>query len=98
MATIEINRAHTLDRDEARRRAEGLAQEMQSELGIRWSWDGDRIKFDAPSGAAKGVSGKVHVEPASVRVEVDLPFLLRAIKGTIEGKIVEKLERIVRGG
>lgn len=98
MATIDILRQHTLDRDEARRRAEGLAQEMQSELGIRWAWDGDRIKFDAPSGAAKGVSGTVRVEPASVRVEVDLPFLLRAIKGTIEGKIVEKLDRIVRGG
>lgn len=97
MATIDILRQHALDRDEAKRRAEALANDMQAELGIRWVWDGDRIKFDAASGAAKGVSGLVHVDGASVRVEADLPFLLRAIKGTIEAKIVEKLDKVIRG-
>jgi putative polyhydroxyalkanoate system protein len=96
MATIDIRRPHTLDKEEARRRAEELAKSLEEKLGIRWHWDGDRIRFEAPSGAAKGSTGMVSVDPASVRVEVDLPFLLRAVKGMVEGKINKKLDEILR--
>ena len=95
MATIDIKRAHTLDKDEARTRAEALARSMEEKLGIRWSWDGDRIRFDAPAGAAKGTTGVVSVDPSSIRVEVDLPFLLRALKGTVESKIHQKLDQVL---
>jgi putative polyhydroxyalkanoate system protein len=95
MATIDIRRAHTLDKEEAKVRAEKLAKSMEEKLGIRWHWEGDRIKFDAPSGAAKGATGTVHVDPNAVRVEVDLPFLLRAVKGTVESKINEKLDQLI---
>jgi putative polyhydroxyalkanoate system protein len=95
MATIDIKRAHTLDLAEAKTRAEALAKNMQEKLGIRWSWEGDNIKFDAPSGAAKGATGTVSVNTSQVRVEIDLPFLLRAVKGTIEGKVTEKLDKLI---
>jgi len=95
MATIDIRRAHSLDKDEAKRRAEALTKGLEEKLGIRWRWEGDRIVFDAPSGAAKGASGTVHVEPKQVRVEVDLPFLLRAVKGTVESKINQKLDDLL---
>jgi putative polyhydroxyalkanoate system protein len=96
MATIDISRPHTLEKDEARRRAESLANDMQEKLGIKWRWDGDKIRFEAPSGAAKGATGVVHVDPKDVRVEVDLPFLLRAVKGTVEQKINQKLEDLLK--
>jgi putative polyhydroxyalkanoate system protein len=96
MATIDISRSHTLDKDEARRRAEALARSMEEKLGIRWRWEGQKIRFDAPSGAAKGTSGTVHVDPTDVRVEVDLPLLLRALKGTVESKINQKLDDLLR--
>lgn len=95
MATIDISRKHTLDKEEARKRSEQLAKSMEEKLGIRWHWEGDKIKFDAPSGAAKGATGTVHVDPAAVRVEVDLPFLLRAVKGMVEGKINDKLDTLI---
>jgi putative polyhydroxyalkanoate system protein len=95
MATIDIRRSHTLDKEEAKRRAEALAKGLEEKLGIRWHWDGDRIRFDAPSGAAKGTTGTVHVDLTDVHVEVDLPFLLRAIKGTVESKINQKLDDVV---
>jgi putative polyhydroxyalkanoate system protein len=95
MATIDIRRSHTLDKDEARRRAETLAKSMEDRIGIRWHWDGDQIRFDAPSGIAKGSTGAVHVDPKAVRVEVDLPFLLRAVKGKVESKINEKLDDLL---
>jgi putative polyhydroxyalkanoate system protein len=96
MATIDISRSHHLENDEARRRAEALANNMKEKLGIRWRWEGDKIRFDAPSGAAKGATGTVHVDPSVVRVEVDLPFLLRAVKGTVETKINQKLDDLLR--
>ena len=95
MATIDIRRSHTLDKDEAKRRAEALAKGMEEKLGIRWQWDGDRIRFDVPAGAAKGATGTVSVDPRDVRVEVDLPFLLRAVKGTVESKINQKLDDLL---
>ena len=95
MATIDIRRAHTLDKEEAKRRAEALAKGMEEKLGIRWNWEGDRIRFDAPGGMAKGATGTVHVDPTAVRVEVDLPFLLRPAKGTVESKINQKLDDLL---
>jgi putative polyhydroxyalkanoate system protein len=96
MATIDIRKSHSFSQEDARKRAEQLAKGMESQLGIRWSWEGDKIKFDAPSGAAKGASGIVTVEPSAVRVEVDLPFLLKAVKGTVETKIKERLDDLLK--
>ena len=95
MATIDINRAHSLGSDEAKKRAEQLADDMKSKLGITWNWEGDRIKFQASSGAAKGTKGHVSVSESHVRVEIDLPFLLRAMKGTISGKVISKLDKLL---
>jgi putative polyhydroxyalkanoate system protein len=91
MATIDISKAHTLSLDDAKQRAEELAKGMESKLGLAWKWEGDTIHFNAPSGAAKGTTGTVAVSSKEIRVAVDLPFMLRVMKGTIEDKIKEKL-------
>lgn len=95
MATIDIDRKHTLGKDVAKQRAEELAKRMESKLGIQWKWDGDKIRFDAPSGSAKGAKGVVAVSDSDVRVEIDLPFLLRALKGTIEGRVNDELNKLM---
>jgi len=95
MATIDIKRAHSLGKDVAREKAESLANGMKAKLGIEWTWQGDQIKFNAPSGAAKGANGQVSVSDKEVRVEIDLPFLLRAVKGTIEGRVNDELNKLM---
>jgi putative polyhydroxyalkanoate system protein len=95
MATIDIRRTHAVGKDVAKQKAEELARSMEEKLGLRWSWAGDAIKFDAPSGAAKGASGTVSVDASAVHVQIDLPFLLRAIKGTIESKVNKKLDDLL---
>jgi putative polyhydroxyalkanoate system protein len=79
----------------AKQKAEELAKGLETKLGIRWSWAGDAIKFDVPSGAAKGASGTVNVDASTVHVQIDLPFLLRAIKGTVESKVNKKLDDLL---
>jgi putative polyhydroxyalkanoate system protein len=95
MSTIDITRKHSLPLDQAKKRAEDFAKSMETKLGLTWKWAGDKIVFDAPSGVAKGTKGDVSVSTEAVRVTVDLPFMLRVMKGTIESKIHEKLDQIL---
>jgi putative polyhydroxyalkanoate system protein len=95
MATIDIRRPHRLPKDEARKRAEALATNLQTKLDLQWRWDGDHIRFEAPSGPAKGTTGTVEVSDSAVRVQIDLPFLLRVLKGKVESKVNEKLDQVL---
>lgn len=95
MSTIDITRAHSLPLDQAKKKAEELASGMADRFGISWKWEGDTIHFDAPNGAAKGTKGAVSVTDKDVRVAIDLPFMLKMMKGTIESKIKEKLDALV---
>jgi putative polyhydroxyalkanoate system protein len=95
MATIDVRRSHALPKEEARKRAEELARSMQQRFELDWRWEGDRIVFDAPRGAAKGTKGVVDVGEKEVRVQIDLPFLLRMLKGKVESKVNEKLDALL---
>jgi putative polyhydroxyalkanoate system protein len=95
MATIEVRRRHSLSTEEARKRAEELAKSLEGKLGLEWHWEGDRLVFEAPGGAAKGTKGAVHVTTDEVCVEIDLPFFLRMVKGKVESKVREKLDRLL---
>ena len=95
MSTIDVKRSHSLPKDEAKKRAEDLANTMKDKFNLVWKWEGDAIKFDAPSGAAKGTKGQVAVTDKEVHVQIDLPFLLRIMKGTIESKVNEKLNALL---
>jgi putative polyhydroxyalkanoate system protein len=95
MATIDVRRNHALTKDEAKKRAEDLAKSMQARFELDYRWEGDRILFDAPRGAAKGTKGTVDVGDKEVRVQIDLPFLLRVMKGTVESKVNEKLNALL---
>ena len=91
MATIDITQSHRLSLDDAKAKAEELAKSMETKFGLSWTWSGNTINFEAPSGAAKGTKGEVAVTEKDVRVAIDRPFLLRVMKGTIEDKIKERL-------
>ena len=95
MSTIDVRRSHALPKDEAKKRAEDLAKSMQNRFDLDWHWEGDRILFEAPRGAAKGTKGTVDVTDREVRVQIDLPLLLRMMKGTVESKVHEKLGQVL---
>jgi putative polyhydroxyalkanoate system protein len=95
MATIDVRRSHALPKDEARKRAEDFATSMENRFDLDWRWEGDRILFEAPRGTAKGTKGSVDVSEREVRVQIDLPLLLRMMKGTIESKVAEKLGQLL---
>jgi hypothetical protein len=52
-----------------------------------------RCTRDDSRGCCATKNGSVDVDASSVRVQIDLPFLLRAVKGTIESKVNDKLNK-----
>jgi len=95
MSSIDVRRSHTLSKEDARKKAEALAASMGQRFELEWRWEGDRIVFDAPRGKAKGTKGTVDVADGEVRVQIDLPFLLKVLRGTIESKVNEKLSELL---
>lgn len=94
MATIEQRKSHSFPKEEARKKAEGLANELKAKLELDWAWRGDTIDFEGKSGKAKGVKGTVDVSDEEILVKIDLPLLLRAFKGMIESRVKEKLDNL----
>ena len=94
MAAIDITKPHTHGKESARKAAEDIAGKMKEKLELEWAWSGDTINFEAKHGVAKGVKGTVEVTDTVIRVVVDLPFMLRPLKGMIEGKIQDGLSGV----
>jgi putative polyhydroxyalkanoate system protein len=91
MARIEVRRAHTLGKEAASRSAERIAQQLQNELKGRYYREGDDLRFECP-----GAHGHIRVGENEVRVEVELSFLLRPLRGHIEREINQYLDQGLR--
>lgn len=85
MATIDISKNHTLGKATAKERANALLGKMQDSYGIKGTWAGDVFKIDAPA------KGTCTVTDTSVRIEIDLPLMMRPLKGKIETRVTEEL-------
>jgi putative polyhydroxyalkanoate system protein len=87
MATIDISRTHTLGKEEAKNRANTILEKMKSSAGIKGTWSGDTFNIESPA------KGTFKVSDNLVRIELDLPLMMRPLKGTIESKINSELDR-----
>ena len=93
MATLEVRRPHGRDSDAARQLIEDVAKRAAADIGLRWRWDGDVMRFGLDSGPGKGTRGSARVTGDEVVFEVDLPFLMRPAKGRVR----LALEKLVDG-
>jgi putative polyhydroxyalkanoate system protein len=90
MATIDINRSHALGKEEAKKRANDVLEKMKGSAGIKGAWNGDKFDITAPA------KGTFLVTESNVRVEIDLPLMMRPLKGTIESRINAELDRALK--
>ena len=72
MASIKVTEAHTLGREEARKRV-AVFEDMLQKFGVRLSWSGDRASFKGI-----GVSGSIAVSDSDVSIEIKLGMMARA--------------------
>lgn len=89
MATIRIDRKHTLTQAKARAAADRLARDLKKRYQLHYAWDGDDVLFERP-----GVSGHMHVGKGNITLEVTLGFLLSAMKPSIEREIHAQLDQV----
>ena len=87
MATIEISRTHALGKDEAKNRTNTVLEKMKSSQGIQGTWSGDTFNITKPA------TGTFMVTDTLVQIAIDLPFMLRPLKGTIEQRINQELDK-----
>ena len=88
---LVIDVPHELGRAEAKRRLEtgfGRIREQIAgkALAFQERWEGERLHFDAGALGQK-VTGRVDIFEKSVRIELDLPWILASIAETLKGRI-----------
>jgi putative polyhydroxyalkanoate system protein len=84
---IVIRRDHDLGLAKAKRLAQTLVRQLQSEFGGTYTWKGNELRF-----RRTGASGSVTVTKDSVQVRVELGFLLRPLRARIDREIREGLD------
>ncbi|MBL8601654.1 MAG: polyhydroxyalkanoic acid system family protein [Myxococcales bacterium] len=87
MAAIDITKNHTLGKDTARTKANEVIDRIKGEYGIQGSWNGDVFTITKPT------EGRFTVTDTTVRCEIELSFMMRALKGKIEEKVKSELQR-----
>lgn len=94
-ATIEVTRRHTLGAEAGRAKAEQVAKSMADSLGLTWSWkDEQTVTFACPRGLAKGTTGRLEITEATLRLVIELPFLLAAMKSRVQKSVDEELDAL----
>ena len=84
---MTIKRAHSKPLGEVKESVESIAAEMQSQLGIRYSWEGEQLVF-----SGTGVKGNIMVTENEVAVTVKKSFFVPVSDSAIRGKIHEYLD------
>jgi len=90
MPTISIARKHKLTQKKAKAVADKIAKDLNKRFGLDYTWNGDRVEFERP-----GVSGHMSVGKDRIALDVDLGWLLIALKPTIEREITAQLDKLV---
>ena len=89
MPDIDIKRAHGLGLKAARAAADKMAEHLGRKFGLQGDWKGNVLNFERP-----GVTGALQVDEKDLRLTVNLGFLLKAMRGSIEGAVNEELDQL----
>ena len=99
MPRMSITVPHSLSRDEALQRIQGLLTDLKTQYADRFddlqeSWSGYDGEFSL---RAMGftVPGTLSVQPSQVEMRGNLPFAVAPFKGRIEQTIRERAERLL---
>ena len=88
MSRISVARHHTLGLEQARGKAQALAERLASQYQVKYRWVGDTLEFKR-----SGADGRIDVHDDSVRVQLSLGLLLSAMSSSIKREIEEVLDK-----
>ena len=103
---LVVSIPHRVGRQEAKRRVDAGVSRLGPELGavvggLDYSWNADTLNFRAAA-MWQTITGRIEVLDDTVRVEIDLPWMMRLLGDTItkrvRGRALAMLEKPVRAG
>jgi putative polyhydroxyalkanoate system protein len=97
MATIEIRRSHSLPVEELHKHVDQMSGSLEAKYAVHGRWEGAEMVLEG-SGMTRGVKGRIKFDATTLLVELDLPLLLRPMKGQVEESITRKVDKILAGG
>lgn len=93
MPDISLSKKHSLTLEEAQGKIDDIINDIQSDFGNLVSsidWNDDKTVADV---SGKGFNGKFKISENTVGIDVDLKFFAKPLKGKVESKIEERMER-----
>lgn len=87
MAAIDITRNHTLGKPAVKEKVNQVLERMGGSIGLQGAWQGDVYRITKPA------TGTFTITDTTVHVQIELSFLQRALKGTIEDRINGELDK-----
>lgn len=99
MPSIKISVPHKLGADEAKKRIANLISESKEKFGhqvsnVRESWNGNRGDFGFKA-MGFDVAGNLQVQPATVDIEIHLPFAALLFKSRVENEISKRATELL---
>jgi putative polyhydroxyalkanoate system protein len=87
MPKFELEVPHNLPLPEVKSRLDRAKEKLEADYQATCTWQGDE-KLQV---ARKGLNAVVNLEPARLRIDVELGFLLSPLAGTIRTGITKRL-------
>ncbi len=84
---MNIRRSHQLGIEEARSRADEIAEHLGRQFSLTSRWQGDRLLV-----SGNGVNGQLIVAEESVELQVRLGFALKLMEGPIRSAIESTID------
>ncbi len=84
---MRIRRSHHLGLEEAKNRANHIAETLGRQFSLTSSWQGDHLMV-----RGTGVNGYLVVEEDSLEIEVKLGFALKLMEGPIRSAIENTID------
>lgn len=88
MAEARVKKSHGLGIEVARERAKTAEKDLSERYSATTSWKGDQLHF-----SRAGYKGHIELRANEVEFYVNLGFVGGLLKGKVEGKVKEILDR-----
>jgi len=89
MSDIRARKSHNLSLEDAKKKAQTLADQLQKEFQVDSQWQGNTLNF-----TRSGVKGTLDVTEQEVILDISLGFMLKAFKGKIQAEIDNNLGKM----
>ncbi|WP_438951759.1 polyhydroxyalkanoic acid system family protein [Porticoccus sp.] len=87
MSHIQLERNHTMEKEQVRAMTEELGQKLKAKHGGDYCWEDDTVHYKH-----SGIDARVSFDDKTIRVDVKLGLLMGAFRGMIESEVTKYLD------